>query len=136
MGARLSVALLVAAVWCAPSAAAGQTPALKAVMREKLAHSQQLLDALVTSKWSALEEHAVALKAATNRPAWSVLESPEYVQHTARFVRALDDLIAAARRRDLEQAPMAYTVVTLSCVQCHRHIARMRLASGEPGAGR
>jgi len=136
MGARIGVALLVVAVWCAPPEAAGQTTALKAVMREKLAHTQRLLDALVTSKWTALEQHAVALKAATNRPAWSVLESPEYVQHTARFVRALDDLTAAARRRDLEQAPTAYTAVTLSCVQCHRHIARMRMASAEPRAGR
>lgn len=128
MRTSLIVALVTGVIWLAPSAADAQTPALAAVMREKLGHSQRLLDAVVTSRWSALEEHAVALRKLTSRPAWAVLQSPEYARQTARFDRALDDLISAARRKDLDEAPMAFTAVTLSCVQCHRHVARMRLA--------
>lgn len=104
-------------------------------MREKLAHSQQLLDAVVTSRWAQLEAHATALRKTTERPAWMVLQSPEYARQTARFVRALNDLIDAARRKDLEDTPVAYTAMTLSCVQCHRHVARMRIAGGAPISG-
>ncbi|MEQ1896456.1 MAG: hypothetical protein ABL971_03600 [Vicinamibacterales bacterium] len=106
----------------------GQTPALKALMREKLSHSQQLLDAVVTSRWVQLEAHAVALRKLTGRPAWMVLQSPEYARQTAIFTRALDDLVEAARRKDLEATPVAYTAMTMSCVQCHRQVARMRMA--------
>lgn len=126
------VAIVVALGCLAPSVAGAQTPALQGVMREKLGHSQQLLDAVVTSRWAALEQHAVALRSLTKRPAWAVLQSPEYARQTARFDRALDDLIAAARRKDLDEAPLAYTALTLSCVQCHRHVARMRLADAQP----
>lgn len=112
----------------AATCAGAQTSALKSIMREKLSHSQQLLDAVVTSRWAPLEEHALALKKVTERPAWMVLQSSEYARDTTRFVRALDDLLDAARRKDLEQTPTAYNALTLSCVQCHRHVARMRLA--------
>jgi hypothetical protein len=128
------VMLVAGVVSLVPVAASGQTPALQGVMREKLAHSQQLLDAVVTSRWAALEQHAVALRAVTKRPAWAVLQSPEYDRQTARFDGALDDLIAAARRKDLDEAPLAYAAVTISCVQCHRHVARMRLAGASAPA--
>jgi len=124
----LMAAVLAATTWLAPGSAAAQTPALKAVMRDKLTHSQQLLGAMVTSRWATLEQEGLALRKVTTRSAWTVLESPEYARHTDRFVRALDDLVDAARRRDLDETALAYTAVTLSCVQCHRHIARMRLA--------
>lgn len=126
-------AITAGLICLAPHIAGAQTPALAALMREKLVHSQQLLDAVVTSRWAALEKHAVALRSLTSRPAWAVLQSPEYARQTARFDRALDDLISAARRKDLDEAPTAYNAVTLSCVQCHRHVARMRLA-GTPAA--
>ena len=122
------------AVLVSCSATAGsQTTQLSRVMRDKLGHSQQLLDAIVTSNWTALEQHSAALQRATRDPAWSVLQYKEYASHTARFVRALDDLLDAAKRRDLEATPLAYVSMTLSCVQCHRYVARMRIAERNVG---
>jgi hypothetical protein len=82
----------------------------------------------VTSNWSALQSDAAALQRVTRDPAWAVLVSPEYVRHTTTFVRATEDLLDAAKRRDLEATPLAYVSLTLSCVQCHRYVARMRIA--------
>ena len=53
---------------------------------------------------------------------------PEYIRHTTTFVHATEDLLDAAKRRDLEATPLAYVSLTLSCVQCHRYAARMRIA--------
>ena len=114
--------------------ASSQTPALKTLMREKLTHSQRLLDAVVTSRWVQLEASAVAIRKLTAQPGWMVLQSPEYARQTSRFTRALDDLLEAARRKDLEDTPVAYTALTMSCVQCHRHVARMRMAGQAPAA--
>lgn len=110
------------------SAAGNQTPALKRVMREKLEHSQKILEAVVTSDWMALERHSRELERLTDSPAWSVLKTPEYVRQSAAFLRATQDLLEAARQRDLETAPVAYVSLTLSCVQCHRYVARARIA--------
>ncbi len=135
MKSLMRLVAVAALVGCSASAGS-QTVSLNRVMRDKLSHSQQLLDAVVTSNWAALELHSVALRKATAEPAWAVLEYPEYVRETTRFVRALDDLIDAAKRRDLEATPLAYVSMTLSCVQCHQYVARMRMADARTGTVR
>jgi hypothetical protein len=106
-----------------------QTVALNRVMRDKLAHSQQLLEAVVTSNWLELQRHSEALQRASMDPAWAVLTTPEYARQTAAFLRASEDLVDAAKRRDGEAAPLAYVSLTMSCVQCHRYVARRRIAA-------
>ena len=110
--------------------AAAQTVALDRLMRVKLDHSQQMLGAMVTSDWAELQRHGEELQRVSQDPAWAVLTSPEYVRQSAAFVRASEDLVAAAKRRDGDAAPLAYVSLTMSCVQCHRYVARRRMAQG------
>jgi hypothetical protein len=110
-------------------AVSGQTVALNRVMRTKLEHSQQILAAVVTSNWAELQRHSQELARTAQDPAWKVLTTPEYVRHTAAFLRASEDLVEAAQRRDGEAAPLAYVSLTMSCVQCHRYVARRRIAA-------
>jgi hypothetical protein len=117
----LSVALSLAA-------SPAQGPAVNRVMREKLAHTQKILEAVVTSDWVNLETHSRELERLTNDPRWMVLKYPEYAQHSAAFVRAVQALHKAAAQRDLEETPKAYVAVTLQCVDCHRYLARQRIA--------
>jgi hypothetical protein len=105
-----------------------QTPAFNRVMRAKLEHSQKILESVVTSDWAALERHSQELQRLTSDPAWTVLKTREYTRHSEAFVRATEDLIDAAKRRDLETSPLAYVSMTMSCVQCHRYVARARIA--------
>ena len=111
-----------------PTPVTAQTPQLKRLMQQKLEHSQAILAAVVTSNWSELERHSLAMERLTNEPAWAVLRTPEYGRFSQEFVRAVQDLIDAATRRDLEAAPLGYVSLTLSCVQCHRYVARARIA--------
>lgn len=106
-----------------------QTIALKRVMQQKLGHSQVILAAVTMSNWGEMERQSEALIQVTKDPAWMVLNTPEYARHSQAFVRAAEDLLDAARRRDLDAAPLAYVSMTLSCVQCHRYVARARVAS-------
>jgi hypothetical protein len=116
----------------AASVLSAQTPALDRVMRQKLDHSQALLAAVVTSNWGDLQRHSQALIALTGDPAWTVMKTPEYATQSQAFVRAAQDLVDAASRRDLNEAPVAYMSLTLRCVQCHRYVARARIAGGVP----
>ena len=105
-----------------------QTVALNRVMRQKLVDAQSVLAAVVTDNWRELDRGSRALIKATQDPAWIVLQSPEYAKQSQAFVFALDDLVDVAARRDAEAAPLAYAALTMRCVQCHRFVARARLA--------
>jgi hypothetical protein len=127
--ARISATLIALGVAVATVATtAGQDREVKHVMREKLVHSQKILEAVVTSDWTGLETHTRELEALTNDPRWAVLKFQDYARHSTAFVRAVQNLHRAAAQRDLEETPKAYTAVTLRCVECHRYMARMRIA--------
>jgi hypothetical protein len=117
--------LLAAAV--RPSAVS-QGPEVATLMREKLVHAQKILEAVVTNNWFELETQSRELKQLTTDPRWTVFKYPEYASHSAAFVRAIEALHTAAAQRDLEKTPHAYVAVTLQCVECHRYLARARVA--------
>lgn len=117
-----SVALVLAADLQA------QTVALNRVMRQKLVDAQSVLAAVVTGNWRELDRGSRALIKATEDPAWMVLQSPEYTKQSQAFVFTLNDLVDVAARRDAEAAPLAYAALTMRCVQCHRFVARARIA--------
>jgi hypothetical protein len=121
-GAVLLLALL------GVSATSAQGTALDRLMRRKLVCSQKILAAVVTSRWADLEAQSKELEALTRDPAWMVLNAPEYARHSDDFRKAVRALHDAAAQRDLEATPQAYIAVTLSCVDCHRYLARSRLA--------
>lgn len=116
---------------------ADQTPALSRVMREKLGHSQAILAGVIRSDWAVLDKESRALALAVRDPAWSAaLTEPEYLRQSDAFSRALQNLIEAAARRDLEAAANAHVDLTITCVQCHLHMTRRRLAERARAAER
>ena len=106
-----------------------QTPATGRLMRLKLAHSQKILEAILTSDFTLLDRESAALAQTTKSPAWSVLYSPEYIRQSGAFLRAIDDLRDAAKGMDLEGAASSYMSLTLTCFQCHRHMKNKRIAT-------
>jgi hypothetical protein len=107
---------------------AGQTPATGRLMREKLTHTQHLLEALTTSNFSMLQRDSEALAKIPLMPGWMVLHSPEYRQYSEGFLRAVVDLSDAAKARDLDKAAMHFQSLTMSCYQCHRYMKASRIA--------
>jgi mono/diheme cytochrome c family protein len=109
--------------------AESQTVQTQQVMRQKLVESQQLLGALTTSNWTVLAERSRELQALTNQPGWQVLQTPEFRTYTTDFQKAAQAVAAAAMQRDQRTALAAYTQLVTSCVECHRYVARARIAS-------
>ncbi len=120
--------VLVISVVLGLAVSPAQGPELSSVMREKLEHTQKILEAMVTSDWIGLEMQTRELERLTNDPRWTVLRYPEYARHSAAFRQAVQNLQEAAARRDLEKTPPAYVALTLNCVACHRYLARARMA--------
>jgi hypothetical protein len=103
-------------------------PQLSKVMRAKLGHSQAILGAVVTSNWAVLDKESRTLALVVRDPAWGfALTEPEYLRQSDAFARALQDLIEASSKRDLEAAANAHIALTASCVRCHVHVTRRRV---------
>jgi hypothetical protein len=128
MAKRGRLVLVLFALLATAATTKAQGPALDRVMHKKLEVSQQILEAVVTSQWVELEARSRDLEDLTNDPGWKVLRSKEYARHSDTFRAAVRVLRTAAAQRDLEKTPQAYIAVTLSCVECHRYLARNRLA--------
>jgi len=125
IGIVLVGALLVGSVAAVPA----QTPETGRLMRDKLTHSQKILEAIMTSDFASLQRESAAMVRVTELPAWSVLKNPEYLRQSAAFVRANQDLQDAAKARDLDAATLDYMTLTLTCFQCHKHIKGKRIAA-------
>jgi hypothetical protein len=123
-----ALVLCVVAAVATVSAAGDQMPQLSLVMREKLDHSKAILGAVVTSDWTTLDRESRALARAAQDPAWTALKEPDYVRHSAAFQAAIQQLLDASAHKDLDAAAKAEVSLTMSCVDCHRYVARRRVA--------
>jgi hypothetical protein len=106
-----------------------QTARTARLMREKLLHSQRILAALTTSDYGLLQRETQALTAITKNPVWSELITPDLRPYTADFTRALADLSAASERRDYDAAGVSYGRLIATCIECHKHVAKSRIAA-------
>jgi hypothetical protein len=108
---------------------ADQVPPLSRVMRAKMGHAQAILAGVITNDWKALDRESRALALAVRDPAWSAaLTGPDYIRQSDAFSRALQDLIEASARRDLDAAANAQIELTATCVRCHVYMSRRRIA--------
>ncbi len=125
---RAWVGLVLVVATLGMSAPSAQTPSTGRLMRDKLTHTNRILEAILTSDYESLDRESAALVRATELPAWSVLKSPEYLRQSAAFISAIQDLRDAAKARDLDTAALQYMSLSLTCFQCHKHIKGARIA--------
>ena len=83
----------------------------------------------MTSDYMTLERHSADLARLTQTQAWSVLKSPEYARQSSAFVQAAEDLVDAAKRRDLDAAAMHFMTTTQTCFECHRFVKNSRIVT-------
>lgn len=123
---RLVAILLLAAMF--GSTGSAQTTGTRRAMREKLGHSQKILEAILSSNFSLLESESAALAKVTQSPAWTVLQGPEYLRQSEAFLKVLGELRESAKEHDLDTAARRYTALTMTCFGCHRYMKDRRIA--------
>lgn len=103
-------------------------------MRVKLVHSQKLLEALALEDYESLAKHSQDLKLLSQESIWNVLQTEQYILHSEDFRRRCDALTAAAKKKNLDGASLAFVELTLNCVQCHKYVrvTRAGLADQQP----
>jgi len=102
--------------------AAAQLPNLDEIMRNKLQHGQDLMEAVVLGQHTAVERHAYELTLLSEASTWTALRTPQYLEQAAGFRDSATRLMEAAQQQDMDRVAAAYTELVTTCVQCHRHV--------------
>jgi hypothetical protein len=100
-----------------------------ALMRKKLEHSQKVLEGITTQDFKMISSHAEDLIAISKETEWRVIKTPRYETHSNDFRREAEDLIKAAKEKNVDAAALAYVDLTLTCVKCHKHVREERMTS-------
>jgi cytochrome c556 len=98
-------------------------------MRAKLDHAQKVLEGLAMEDHHLIVKHSQELSLLSLAANWQVLQTPEYAQQSLEFRRAVDSLTEAGRKKNLDGAALAYVDVTMKCVNCHKYVRGVRMAS-------
>lgn len=130
----LSVVLAVALLAGVAASVAPNDPKIttREVMKAKLDSSQKVLEGIATENFVTVSTHAQKLVALSQVAGWQARQTPEYKQYTAEFRRHAEALQKAARAQNVDAASVAWFQLTISCVNCHRHIRGVRTVSAEP----
>ena len=99
------------------------------IMKLKLESSQKVLEGIAVENFTAISANAQKLALLSQAAGWQARQTPEYKQYTAEFRRHAEALQKAARDENLDAASVAYFQLTISCVNCHRHMRGVRTVS-------
>jgi hypothetical protein len=103
--------------------AGGQEPRqadISQVMKEKLKHSQFLLDGLAREDFALIRDHAGELKRLGEDSLKRISPNLTYVKYCAEFVSIADELGRKAKDEDLNGVTLSYIRLTINCVDCHK----------------
>ena len=89
-------------------------------MRQKLRASQEVLKGLADGDFESIGANAQSMKLMEHLEKWAHAGQPEYQTQLRLFEFADRELIRSASTQNLEAATLAYTQLTVSCVNCHK----------------
>lgn len=88
-------------------------------MKKKLEYSKHILEGLVTEDFEKILKGATSLNQLGKRK-WLENESSHYRTQNQVFWFTAAALVLAAEDKNIDGATLAYTQMTLSCVNCHK----------------
>lgn len=91
-------------------------------MKHKLVASQKILEGMTRADYEMIEKYATGMQVMGYLEAWVRADRPEYKAQLHTFEHANAAIALAARDRNLDGVTIAYTQLTISCVQCHKVI--------------
>ncbi len=123
------VAFIVGAFLVGQSQSEPPTNNLKDFMRAKLSHSQKVLEGLTTENYELIAKNSQAMSLLSLETNWQVLQTTEYLDRSKEFRRIADAVTKAANKKNLDGAVLAYVQLTMSCIECHKYVRGVRLAT-------
>jgi hypothetical protein len=100
---------------------------VRELMRRKLDFSHKVLEGIVVEDFEQIAQNADALGKLSLAAEWQVFPSAEYKRHSGDFRRITEELHQMALDHNLDGAALKYVEMTLSCVNCHKYVRRIKM---------
>ncbi len=91
-------------------------------MEQKLRLSQEILKGLANGDFDQIGKSAEVMRGLNRIEAFVRREPKGYRDYLRQFTLANDDLVLNAADENLAGATLAFNQLTISCVNCHRHL--------------
>lgn len=96
------------------------------IMQKKLQHAQKVLEGLALKDFKKIRKNADELLFLSKEEEWKVLSTPGYELYSNEFRRNTQALIKNAKEENLDACALSYVEMTLTCVNCHKHVREAR----------
>jgi hypothetical protein len=91
-------------------------------MRKKLDYSQNILAGIATADFDKIVENAEAMQALSKIEGFVRGRTPGYRTQLQIFEDSNQEILYQAKRDNVEGAALAFTQLTISCVNCHKQL--------------
>lgn len=91
-------------------------------MRKKLDYTQQILGGIAEADFDRIARHASSMKALSRIEGFVRGRTPGYRTQLQIFQDATEELLRQAEKENVDGAALAFTQLTLSCVNCHKQL--------------
>lgn len=100
-------------------------------MKIKLQSVNAAMEAAADNDFDAVQRASLELVQLSKQAAWARQSDATYQQDTADFVSAAEFLLRMAQAEDSQGVTAAYAAVATSCLDCHTHARRPKVAALE-----
>lgn len=89
-------------------------------MKHKLVASQKILEGMTRADFDLIDKNAQSMQVMGFLEGWARADTPGYKAQLDAFDYANSAIVQAARDKNLDGVTIAFTQLTISCVQCHK----------------
>jgi len=123
-----AICVVIAGIWFADSAKAqekvGATKEQPTSfwMKKKLEYSQNILGGIANADFDKIVENAEAMRGLSKVEGFIRGQTPGYRTQLHIFEESVDEIIRQGKKDNVDGAALAFTQLTISCVNCHKHL--------------
>jgi hypothetical protein len=91
-------------------------------MKKKLEYSQNILGGIANADFDKIVQNAEAMRSVSKVEGFVRRQTPGYRTQLHIFEESADEIIRQGKKDNVEGAALAFTQLTISCVNCHKHL--------------
>lgn len=91
-------------------------------MKKKLDYSQNILAGIAVADFDKIAENGEAMRGLSKVEGFFRRRTPGYTVQLQIFEQATEEIIRQANKDNVDGAALAFTQLTISCVNCHKHL--------------
>lgn len=95
---------------------------VEALMHAKLESAQKLLKGIALEDYESISQQSQQLRLLSLDTGWNILQTKDYARISGEFREAARQINAGAEKKNLDAVGLAYFKLTMTCIDCHRHV--------------